>query len=57
VKGAFGTRRKTLRNAWKSVAAPDLIAAAAERASISLDARGETLDVDQFAAMARALSG
>jgi 16S rRNA (adenine1518-N6/adenine1519-N6)-dimethyltransferase len=57
VKGAFGTRRKTLRNAWKSVAAPELIAAAAERASISLDARGETLDVDQFAAMARALSG
>jgi 16S rRNA (adenine1518-N6/adenine1519-N6)-dimethyltransferase len=57
VKGAFGTRRKTLRNAWKSVAAPELIAAAAERASISLDARGETLDVDQFAAMARALAG
>lgn len=57
VKGAFGTRRKTLRNAWKSVAPQDAIASAAERAGISLEARGETLDVDQFAAMARALRG
>lgn len=57
VKGAFGTRRKTLRNAWKSVAPSDVIAAAAERAGISLDARGETLDVDQFAAMAREMAG
>jgi 16S rRNA (adenine1518-N6/adenine1519-N6)-dimethyltransferase len=55
VKGAFGTRRKTLRNAWKNLASPDEIAAAAERAGISLDARGETLDVDQFAAMAKAM--
>jgi 16S rRNA (adenine1518-N6/adenine1519-N6)-dimethyltransferase len=55
VKGAFGTRRKTLRNAWKSVAPMDVIAAAAEHAGISLDARGETLSVDQFAAMAKAL--
>jgi hypothetical protein len=31
------------------------IAAAAERASVSLDARGETLDVDAFARMATAL--
>ena len=57
VKGAFGTRRKTLRNAWKGVAAMDVIAAAAERAGISLDARGETLAVDQFAAMAREMGG
>ena len=55
VKGAFGTRRKTLRNAWKGVASPEAIASAAERAGISLDARGETLDVDQYAAMANAL--
>jgi 16S rRNA (adenine1518-N6/adenine1519-N6)-dimethyltransferase len=55
VKGAFGTRRKTLRNAWRNVAPMEAIAAAAERAGISLDARGETLDVDQFAAMARAM--
>ena len=57
VKGAFGTRRKTLRNAWRNVAPMDVIAAAAERAGISLDARGETLDVDQFAAMAKAMPG
>lgn len=56
VKGAFGMRRKTLRNAWKSVAPAEQIAAAAATAGISLEARGETLDVDQFAAMARALS-
>ena len=55
VKGAFGTRRKTLRNAWRGVAPLDVIAAAAAKAGISLDARGETLDVDQFAAMAAAL--
>lgn len=55
VKGAFGTRRKTLRNAWRGVAPLDVIAAAAATAGISLDARGETLSVDQFAAMAAAL--
>jgi hypothetical protein len=31
------------------------VAAAARAASVSLDARGETLDVDAFAAFARAL--
>jgi 16S rRNA (adenine1518-N6/adenine1519-N6)-dimethyltransferase len=55
VKGAFGTRRKTLRNAWRGIAALDVVAAAAATAGISLDARGETLSVDQFAAMARAM--
>lgn len=55
VKGAFGARRKTLRNAWGRVAEPERIAAAAAQAGISLDARGETLDVDQYAAMAKAL--
>jgi len=54
VKGAFGTRRKTLRNAWKNVAPLDQVAAAAAAAGISLDARGETLSVDEFAAMSRA---
>jgi len=57
VKGAFGMRRKTLRNAWRGVADVDVIAKAAASAGISLDARGETLDVDQFAAMARAMGG
>lgn len=55
VKGAFGARRKTLRNAWSGVAAADRIARAAEQAAIPLDARGETLDVDAYARMARAL--
>lgn len=55
VKGAFMMRRKTLRNAWSGVAPASQIAAAAERAGISLDARGETLDVDAFARMAAAL--
>lgn len=55
VKGAFGMRRKTLRNAWAGVAPPREIERAAEAANVSLDARGETLDVETFARMARAL--
>ena len=55
VKGAFGARRKTLRNAWSRVADPDRIRAAAEASGISLDARGETLGVEAFALMARNL--
>ena len=56
VKGAFGMRRKTLRNAWKNVGPSADIARAAEAAGISLDARGETLDVTAYAKMAAALS-
>lgn len=56
VKGAFGARRKTLRNAWRSLGDADAVAAAAARAGISLDARGETLSVDAFAAMAHELA-
>lgn len=55
VKGAFGARRKTLRNAWSGVAPSDRIAAAARDAGVALEARGETLDVDAFARMAHAL--
>jgi 16S rRNA (adenine1518-N6/adenine1519-N6)-dimethyltransferase len=55
VKGAFGARRKTLRNAWSGVGPAARIAEAASRSGVSLDARGETLDVDAFARMARAL--
>jgi len=55
VRGAFAMRRKTLRNAWSKVAPAEKVAAAATAAGVSLDARGETLDVEQFAAMARAL--
>jgi 16S rRNA (adenine1518-N6/adenine1519-N6)-dimethyltransferase len=56
VKGAFAQRRKTLRNAWRSVT-PDMaaVAAAAAQAGVSLDARGETLDVAAFNRVAEAL--
>jgi 16S rRNA (adenine1518-N6/adenine1519-N6)-dimethyltransferase len=54
VKRAFATRRKTLRNAWRGVHAD--IEAVAAREGVSLDARGETLDVEAFARVAAALS-
>jgi 16S rRNA (adenine1518-N6/adenine1519-N6)-dimethyltransferase len=49
VKHAFSARRKTLRNAWARVAAPLTLAALAQECGISLDARGETLSVEDFA--------
>jgi 16S rRNA (adenine1518-N6/adenine1519-N6)-dimethyltransferase len=55
VRRAFEQRRKTLRNAWGSIAPPEVLARAAASAGISLDARGETLDVDAYARMAGAL--
>jgi 16S rRNA (adenine1518-N6/adenine1519-N6)-dimethyltransferase len=55
VRGAFGTRRKTLRNAWRGVAADETIAKVAAEARVSLDARGETLSVEDFARAAAAL--
>jgi 16S rRNA (adenine1518-N6/adenine1519-N6)-dimethyltransferase len=56
VKAAFGTRRKTLRNAWRKILADrgELERLAAE-AGISLDARGETLGVESFARLAEAI--
>jgi 16S rRNA (adenine1518-N6/adenine1519-N6)-dimethyltransferase len=58
VRGAFQSRRKTLRNAWAGVETDTVaLARAAERAGIPLEARGETLDVDAFARMAAALEG
>jgi 16S rRNA (adenine1518-N6/adenine1519-N6)-dimethyltransferase len=50
VKAAFGTRRKTLRNAWKGLYgwSKDELETRAAEARISLDARGETLDVEAF---------
>ena len=56
VKGAFAMRRKTLRNAWRHIAPMEALVAASERSGVSLDARGETLDVEKFAAMERALA-
>jgi 16S rRNA (adenine1518-N6/adenine1519-N6)-dimethyltransferase len=55
VRGAFEARRKTLRNAWSRVAPAALVAEAASLAGVALEARGETLDVDAFARMAKAL--
>ena len=55
VKRAFMARRKTLRNAWKGVfgLSSDELAARAQAADVSLDARGETLSVEDFDRMAR----
>jgi 16S rRNA (adenine1518-N6/adenine1519-N6)-dimethyltransferase len=54
VKRAFAQRRKTLRNAWKGLyGLPEAeLAARAARAGVDLTARGETLSVEQFAAVA-----
>jgi 16S rRNA (adenine1518-N6/adenine1519-N6)-dimethyltransferase len=57
VKAAFSARRKTLRNAWASLAPRPALAAAAARAGIDLDKRGETLAVEDFARMAVELGG
>lgn len=56
VQKAFGARRKKLTNAWRSVAEREVLRSAAEAAGIDLDARGETLSVEQYAAMAAALA-
>jgi 16S rRNA (adenine1518-N6/adenine1519-N6)-dimethyltransferase len=57
VKAAFAMRRKTLRNAWRALFgdAAELERRASE-AGISLDARGETLDVEAFGRLSRYLS-
>ncbi len=53
VRAAFATRRKTLRNSWaKLLPTRAALEEAATAAGISLDARGETLDVEAFARMA-----
>jgi 16S rRNA (adenine1518-N6/adenine1519-N6)-dimethyltransferase len=54
VRAAFGARRKTLRNAWKGIFgwSKEELEARAAAAGISLDARGETLSVEEFARMA-----
>jgi 16S rRNA (adenine1518-N6/adenine1519-N6)-dimethyltransferase len=54
VKRAFGQRRKTLRNAWKGVFnwSTEELNAHAAQAGIDLSARGETLSIEAFAALA-----
>jgi len=59
VKAAFEMRRKTLRNAWRGLygwSSAELEREAA-LAGISLDARGETLSVEQFARIAGGAKG
>ncbi|MFO0679557.1 MAG: 16S rRNA (adenine(1518)-N(6)/adenine(1519)-N(6))-dimethyltransferase RsmA [Polyangiaceae bacterium] len=56
VRGAFAMRRKTLRNAWAGLGLPPAaLADAATAAGVSLDKRGETLSVTDFARMADAV--
>jgi len=57
VHGAFNKRRKTLRNAWQAVAGLTgaQLDAAARDAGIDLDARGESLTVQQFGRMAQSI--
>ncbi len=56
VKGAFSMRRKMLRNAWRAVVPEaSLLERLAREADVSLDARGETLDVLAFARLATLL--
>jgi 16S rRNA (adenine1518-N6/adenine1519-N6)-dimethyltransferase len=55
VHAAFAQRRKTLRNAWRGVAGTsrEQLTNIADAAEVDLDARGETLDVEAFARVAR----
>jgi 16S rRNA (adenine1518-N6/adenine1519-N6)-dimethyltransferase len=59
VHAAFAQRRKKLKNAWAGVLGlePAEVAAAAERARVDLEVRGETLAIADFARMAREVSG
>jgi 16S rRNA (adenine1518-N6/adenine1519-N6)-dimethyltransferase len=52
VRAAFQMRRKTLRNALRSMGDPDRVARAADDAGIDLGRRGETLSVGDFARLA-----
>jgi 16S rRNA (adenine1518-N6/adenine1519-N6)-dimethyltransferase len=54
VRAAFGTRRKTLRNALKALGDDARVQRAAQDAGIELSRRGETLSVSEFAAFAHA---
>ena len=57
IKAAFGQRRKTLNNALKSLGADkQSIAAVLEAAGIESSRRGETLTLDEFAAIANELA-
>jgi 16S rRNA (adenine1518-N6/adenine1519-N6)-dimethyltransferase len=55
VHAAFGQRRKTLRNALRAQFSDEAIDAALATTGIDGVRRGETLDIPEFAALARAL--
>lgn len=55
VRAAFAQRRKQLRRSWTHVAPAALLEKAAQRAAVDLRRRGETLTVEEFVAVARAL--
>lgn len=56
VKGAFGQRRKQLRNSWRAVAPMPVLEEAARAAGVVLEARGEELSVEQFARAAAVIA-
>lgn len=56
VKGAFGQRRKTLRNALRAAGFLGLEDIASQL-KIDLQRRGETLSIEEFAALANAVTG
>ena len=55
VHAAFGSRRKTLRNALAALISPPDVRAAVEATGIDLKRRGETLNVEEFARLADAV--
>lgn len=55
VRAAFGKRRKTLSNALKSVFDKDIVSSAIENAKIDGNRRGETLSIEEFAALAECM--
>jgi 16S rRNA (adenine1518-N6/adenine1519-N6)-dimethyltransferase len=60
VKAAFARRRKQISNSLKSdpsLGAPDEMAEALSRAHIEHSRRAETLSVEEFATLERALQG
>lgn len=56
VKAAFAQRRKTLGNALKSLAPREVLDATFSEAGIDPARRGETLSVEEFASLERALT-
>ncbi len=52
IRASFGGRRKKLRNALRSIASKETIAELEARSDISLERRGETLDLHEFARLA-----